>query len=200
MTGSTKAPRDWVIPRHRTTMLAPRTHDHALVIPVINEGVRIRDQLQRIQVLRPDVDVVIADGGSTDGSLEPGFLSDVGVRCVLVKEGPGKLGAQLRMGYAWCLIEGYSGVVTMDGNGKDDVEALDRFVALLREGYDLVQGSRYRPGGKAVNTPWDRHLAVRLIHAPLVSPGGADIVHRHDERFQSVLGSSVAGPPRGAFP
>ncbi len=153
-------------------MLGPRRHDHALVIPVLNEGERIQAQLLRIQAAGPAVDVVIADGGSTDGALAPSFLADVGVRALLVKTGPGRLGAQLRMAYAWCLDEGYAGIVTVDGNGKDGVAAIGSIVARLVEGYGYVQGSRYRPGGGAVNTPWDRVVAGRLLHAPLLSLSG----------------------------
>ena len=150
-------------------MLAPRRHDHALVIPVINEGDRIRAQLARLAAAAPPVDVVIADGGSTDGSLDLDTLHRLGVRTLLVKTGPGRLSAQLRMAYAWCLDEHYEGIVTMDGNGKDGVEAVAAFVAALRDGTDYVQGSRYVPGGVAENTPLDRHLAGRLLHAPLLS-------------------------------
>jgi dolichol-phosphate mannosyltransferase len=157
------------IPAHTTTEFAWRRHDHALVIPVINEGERIRGQLQRIAALAYPIDVVIADGGSTDGSLDPSFLRNVNVRALLIKTGPGKLSAQLRMGYAWCLDEGYAGIITMDGNGKDGVEAIPTFIAKLNDGYDYVQGSRYRKGGIAENTPLDRHLAGRLIHAPVLS-------------------------------
>jgi glycosyltransferase involved in cell wall biosynthesis len=157
------------IPTHITTVFAPRRYDHALVIPVVNEGERIRRQLQRVTALACPVDVIIADGGSTDGSLDPSSLRAAGVRGLLVKTGPGRLSGQLRMGYAWCLDEGYAGIITMDGNGKDGVEAIPAFVAKLKDGYDLVQGSRYREGGIAENTPLDRYLAGRLIHAPLIS-------------------------------
>lgn len=150
-------------------VFAPRKHDFALVIPVINEGERIRDQLLRIRDTAPAVDVVVADGGSTDGSLDEIFVVSANVRALLVKRGPGKVGAQLRMAYAWALDEGYAGIVTIDGNGKDGVEAIDRFVAKLREGYDYVQGSRYMPGGKAINTPLERTIGGRLIHAPTLS-------------------------------
>jgi glycosyltransferase involved in cell wall biosynthesis len=153
-------------------VLGPKRHDYALVIPVINEGERIREQLRRIRKAAPQVDLIIADGGSTDGSLDPELLAETGVRALLVKKGPGKVGAQLRIAYAWALDQGYSGIVTMDGNGKDGVEAIDSFVAKLREGYDYVQGSRYVPGGRAVNTPLDRKLAGRLVHAPLLSLAG----------------------------
>lgn len=160
-------PRD--VPSFNETVFSPRVNDYALVIPVINEGARIQTQLQRIKVIRPEVDVVIADGGSTDGSLGAPFLRSSNVRALLTKTGTGKLSAQLRMAYAWCLDEGYLGVVTMDGNGKDNADAIAIFVQRLQEGYDLVQGSRYRPGGRAVNTPLDRHFAGRFIHAPLIS-------------------------------
>ena len=159
------------VPAHETRIFSAKRHAHALVIPVINEGERIGRQLARLAVAAPPVDVIIADGGSSDGSLSEDRLRETGVRALLTKTGPGKLSAQLRMAYAWCLDEGYEGVVTMDGNDKDGVEAVASFVAALSDGADYVQGSRYLNGGAAVNTPLERTLANRLIHAPLLSLG-----------------------------
>jgi hypothetical protein len=163
---------DWAVPAHEAAVYAERQHLYALVIPVINEGDRIRGQLLRIQAARLPVDVVIADGGSTDGSLDADFVAQAGVRAVLTKTGPGKLSAQLRMAYAWCLRQGYAGIVTIDGNGKDGVEAVAAMVARLEDGCDYVQGSRYLPGGAAENTPLERTIANRLIHAPVLSLAG----------------------------
>lgn len=162
----------WEVPVHEVALYAPRRHAHALVIPVINEGERIRGQVRRIAAAGLPVDVVIADGGSSDGSLDPDFMRDIGVRAVLTKTGPGKLSAQLRMAYAWCLREGYAGIVTIDGNGKDGVAAVADMVAKLEQGCDYVQGSRYLPGGAAENTPFERTIANRLIHAPMLSVAG----------------------------
>lgn len=163
---------NWQVPDHQRDVLAPKRYDFGLVIPVINEGERIRGQLQRIAAANLPVDIIIADGGSTDGSLDREILSACNVRALLIKTGPGRLSAQLRMAYAWCLREGYVGVVTIDGNGKDNVEAVSDFVAKLRDGFDYVQGSRYRRGGKAENTPLERTLGNRLIHAPMLSLAG----------------------------
>ena len=163
---------DWQIPAFDTAIYSDKKHAHALVIPVINEGARIRDQLERIVAAGAPTDIVVADGGSTDGSLDPGFVRALPVRAVLTKTGPGKLSAQLRMAYAWCLRQGYSGIVTIDGNGKDGVEAIATFVERLEAGHDYVQGSRYARGGKAENTPLERTVANRLIHAPLLSIAG----------------------------
>jgi glycosyltransferase involved in cell wall biosynthesis len=160
---------DRELPEHEQVVLGPRLHDYALVIPVINEGERIRSQLRRISSLSPGVDVVIADGGSTDGSLDREFLTEANVRALLTKRGSGRLSAQLRMAYAWVLDQGYRGVITIDGNGKDGVDAINDFITRLDQGYDYVQGSRYLRGGKALNTPFDRKIAGRFVHAPILS-------------------------------
>lgn len=160
------------IPAYESHIFSERQYRHALVIPVINEGERFQSQLQRIEKANLPVDIVIADGGSTDGSLVEEFLVSQKVRALLKKTGPGRLSAQLRMAYAWCLDQGYDGIVTIDGNGKDNVEAIEEFVQKLKEGYDYVQGSRYRPGGKAENTPLERTIGNRFIHAPMMSLGG----------------------------
>jgi dolichol-phosphate mannosyltransferase len=113
-------------------------------------------------------DVILSDGGSHDGSTEQSRLARLGVRTLLVTNERG-LGSALRHGIRYALNEGYSGVVTIDGNGKDGVEAIGRFCALLEEGYDFVQGSRFLSGGKCENTPLDRYLGIRWFIAPLIS-------------------------------
>ena len=64
---------------------------------------------------------------------------------------------------------GYKGVITVDGNNKDSIEDVPEFIQKLEEGYDLIQGSRFIKGGRAVHTPWIRLIAVRMIHAPVIS-------------------------------
>lgn len=162
----------WEVPTYEKATFKLPSQRHALVIPVINEGERIRAQIKRIAAADLPVDVIIADGGSYDGSLEPAFLREHGVTALLTKKGPGKLSAQLRIAYSWCIGQGYDGIVTIDGNGKDGVHAVTDMVRRLDEGYDYVQGSRYLPGGRAENTPLQRTLANRLIHAPLLSMSG----------------------------
>lgn len=159
----------WELPEFEVTYALPKRRSVALCVFVLNEGERIRRQVRDMHALRLPVDIVIADGGSTDGALEPAFLQAHGVRALLVKRGAGALSAQMRMGLAWCMRETYSGIVTIDGNGKDDPVAVPDFVAALESGADHVQGSRYVPGGRGINTPLLRHLGVLLLHAPLVS-------------------------------
>ncbi len=137
-------------------------------IPLLNEGERIRTQLadMKEQGLDQIADIIIFDGGSNDGSTDKDYLRSMGIKALLVKTGPGKQGAQFRMGFDFMLNMGYEGIVTIDGNNKDGVEAIPAFIQCLEEGYDFVQGSRFLAGGKHVNTPFSRWFAVRFIHAP----------------------------------
>lgn len=161
--------QEWQVPKHDVHEFAPRRTSYCVCIPVINEGEKIRKQLARMAHLSSLADIIIADGGSSDGSTDPDYLRSHGVRTLLVKRDSGKLSAQMRMGFAYAVREGYDGVITIDGNNKDSVESIPQFLGELEAGYDFVQGSRYVPGGQGINTPLLRHLAIRLIHAPVIS-------------------------------
>ena len=159
------------VPAYTKQEFASRSSKYCLLIPIINEGNRILTQLAKGQKagIHHLCDVILCDGGSTDGSMEPNRLAQLGVNTLLTKQSAGKQGAQLRMGIAYALERGYKGVLTIDGNNKDSIESVPLFLQKLEQGYDLVQGSRFVPGGRAINTPVSRYWAVRLIHAPVIS-------------------------------
>ncbi len=161
----------WQVPACHNAYWLGRSQECCLVIPVINEGERIVRLLHRIADLQIDrlIDVIIIDGGSHDGSLRQELLQQTGVRCLLVMDEQRGLGAQLRSAYAFALDHGYHGIVTIDGNDKDDPRAIPHFLKALGEGLDFVQASRFLTGGSSENTPLARYLAIRLVHAPLVS-------------------------------
>lgn len=159
------------VPAFTEMRFRDKRHDHAVVIPVINEGERIRALLSRMDDIGiADIaDVIVVDGGSTDGSLAEQLLRDHRVAALLVKTGAGRLSAQLRCAYAFCLDGGYQGIVTIDGNNKDDPAPIASFIDAMKRGVDFVQASRFIAGGVAVNTPAARHAAIRMLHAPLLS-------------------------------
>lgn len=156
-------------PTYRIDWQRPRSQRWAICVFVINEGEKVRKQLRAMKSYRDSVDIIIADGGSTDGSLDEKIMDEVGATALLVKTGPGKLSAQMRMAMDYCMTEGYDGIIVIDGNGKDGLDAIPSFVSALEEGWDHVQGSRFIPGGHHENTPLSRFLAVNLLHAPMVS-------------------------------
>lgn len=164
-------PSNWVVPAFDRPLWLGRQSAWCVVIPVINEGGRIKNLIARMAALKiaTVADIIIVDGGSTDGSLELEALQQQGVRGLLVKTGAGKLSAQLRCAYAFALDQGYEGIVSIDGNDKDDPEAIPRFIDALKQGVDFVQASRFISGGIAENTPKSRDFAIRFIHAPMLS-------------------------------
>ncbi len=161
----------WQVPAFETKLWLGRQHPWCVVIPVINEGERIKSLLSRMAELNiaSYADIIIVDGGSSDGSLAIESLKTNGVRGLLLKTAPGKLSAQLRCAYAFVLDQGYEGIVTIDGNDKDDPVAIPQFIDALKQGVDFVQASRFIAGGVAENTPKSRDFAIRFIHAPMLS-------------------------------
>lgn len=159
------------VPKFACTEYEEKSKEYVLLIPIINEGDRITKELERAfdYGVAGYADIVICDGGSTDGCTEESNLRRLKVNTLLVKQDTGKQGAQLRMGIWWALHRGYKGVITIDGNNKDSIEDVPHFIEKLEEGYDLVQGSRFIKGGRAVNTPFIRTVSAKFIHAPVIS-------------------------------
>lgn len=159
------------VPKYEQFEFIKKRTRYALLIPIINEGSRIIEELEiaKSHGIDEQIDIILCDGGSTDGSTEHSKLKSLGVNTILVKTGPGKQGAQLRMGISWALERGYEGLVTIDGNNKDSIADVPHFIKKLDDGYDFVQGSRFIKGGHAINTPKSRLIAVKLIHAPIIS-------------------------------
>ncbi len=159
------------VPAYESFEFSDKQKDYCVLIPIINEGKRIIHELERAQnaQISDYADIIICDGGSSDGCTEHSRLQQLKVNTLLVKQDVGKQGAQLRMGLSWALERGYKGFITIDGNDKDSIEDVPAFIVKLEEGYDLIQGSRFVKGGHAENTPLSRWIAVRFIHAPIIS-------------------------------
>ena len=93
------------VPQFSCDEYEEKKRDYVLLIPIINEGNRIIKELRRAKEYNVSeyVDIVICDGGSTDGCTEESRLRQLGVNSLLVKMDEGKQGAQLRMGIWWAL-------------------------------------------------------------------------------------------------
>ncbi len=159
------------VPKFECIEYFPKYKNYVVLIPIINEGERIHNELQRAKLnnISSYADIVICDGGSNDGSTNEEILRSLQVNTLLIKQDTGKQSAQLRMGIWWALQRGYRGLITIDGNNKDSIENIPDFIGKLEEGYDFIQGSRFVKGGKAINTPFIRLISVKIIHAPIIS-------------------------------
>lgn len=127
--------------------------------------------VRRLRRSVPDVDVLVVDDHSPDGT---GRIADElaeeypGVH-VLHRSGKGGLGAAYLAGFAWALGRGYDVIGEMDADGSHQPEQLPRLFDALADA-DVVIGSRWVPGGRVVNWPLARealsrggNLYVRLL-------------------------------------
>jgi dolichol-phosphate mannosyltransferase len=136
-----------------------------ICLPTYDERENLEPILSAIHAVQPQVDVLVIDDNSPDGT---GELADsLAARDARVKvlHRPGKqgLGRAYLAGFAWALERGYGLVLEMDADFSHEPAHLPALVAAARRA-DLVLGSRYVPGGRTVS--WG---AVRK----LVSRGGS---------------------------
>ena len=112
----------------------------SLIIPTLNEAKNLDHVLPAI----PDLvdEVVVVDGGSTDGTLD--VVRELRPDAVIVLEPrPGK-GMALEAGFA---VATGDILVIMDADGSMDPLDIVPFVAALNAGADVAKGSRFLQGG-----------------------------------------------------
>ncbi|MBI5023669.1 MAG: glycosyltransferase family 2 protein [Candidatus Omnitrophica bacterium] len=144
-----------------------------LVCPVaFNENVKLRSAIERFlkSPARDRADYLIVDDASTDGTTE--MIHSFAARGVqtIRHENRGGVGAAIRTAIKYAISHGYEVLVIMAGNDKDNPDEIPRLIdPIIREGYDLVQGSRYlSPEGAGGDMPFYRKVATRL-HPMLMS-------------------------------
>lgn len=130
------------------------------MIPTYNEADNIERVLRRVHDEVPDAGILVVDDGSPDGTAD--LAEKVGVEIpeinVLRRQAKAGLGSAYRAGFAWGMLNGYEACVEMDADFSHDPAALPALLAPLADGYEVVIGSRYVPGGSIPTWSWHRHL------------------------------------------
>ena len=135
-----------------------------VVVPTYDEAENIERVLENVLNAQPQVDVLVVDDGSPDGTadlVDAMAKSDTRIH-VMRRAAKQGLGAAYRAGFAWGLERGYERLVEMDADGSHRAEDLGALLeASQHETADLVLGSRWIPGGGVVNWPWYRRWISR---------------------------------------
>jgi dolichol-phosphate mannosyltransferase len=134
-----------------------------VVLPTYNEGENIETMLRRLRAAAPEVDVLVVDDSSPDGTaqLAKTVGQELGGVDVLTRATKDGLGSAYRAGFNEGLARGYDVLVEMDSDLSHDPAALASLLAAIDEGADLVVGSRYVPGGSIPHWPWHRRSLSR---------------------------------------
>ena len=123
-----------------------------VLIPALNEELRIRDVVQGALAQCPNI--IVVDDGSTDATLER--IADLPVTLIRHSTCMGK-GECLRDGFQEAAARGYAGVLTMDGDGQHSATDIPRLLAAAaRYPQRIVIGARLR---KRAQQPKYRRLA-----------------------------------------
>lgn len=160
-----------ILPEYELYKISEKKNKYIICIPVLNEGEKFIKQLKEMQRYKISTvaDIIICDGGSTDGSADLEMLKKYGISSLVIRKSSGHISDQLMLGYYYAFSNGYEGTITIDGNGKDGIDGIFTMIKALDKGYDFVQGSRYIKGGVAINTPKLRKIAIKLIHVPTIN-------------------------------
>ena len=134
-----------------------------VVLPTFDEADNIAEVLRRIRAATPEVDVLVVDDGSPDGTADLAEAAGREVGRVEVLRRPAKsgLGTAYRAGFRRAMATGYDVVVEMDADLSHDPSALPQLLRALDGGADLAVGSRYVPGGSIPDWKLHRRLLSR---------------------------------------
>jgi dolichol-phosphate mannosyltransferase len=133
----------------------------SVIVPTYNEKENIEQLIEQLLDLPVDVQVIVVDDNSPDGTGEiadrmaaehPGQID------VLHREGKLGLGTAYIAGCEHAIKLQSDLVITMDADFSHPPENIPSMIDKIRDGYDLVIGSRYVPGGKAVECTLPRKM------------------------------------------
>lgn len=108
----------------------------SIILPAKNEAAALKDLLPRLTAAQPGAEIIVIDDGSTDDTRD--VCAAAGVECLSSPYSMGN-GAAIKRGARAAKGEI---LVFMDGDGQHDPLDIERLLARLDEGYDMVVGAR----------------------------------------------------------
>ncbi|MCW2930454.1 MAG: putative glycosyltransferase [Actinomycetia bacterium] len=134
----------------------------AVIIPTYNERENIHPITERVLSTIPEADLFIIDDNSPDGT---GKIADELAAAderihVVHRQGKEGLATAYLTGFEAALDQGYPTIVEIDADCSHQPEELPKLLRGLASA-DVVLGSRWVPGGMALNWPKSRAILSR---------------------------------------
>ncbi|HQC62085.1 MAG TPA: polyprenol monophosphomannose synthase [Candidatus Marinimicrobia bacterium] len=131
-----------------------------VIIPTYNEKDNIRTVIERLQALPIELDILIIDDNSPDGTADIVRELQADDPHIFMINRPAKLGLGTAYitGFRWALERDYEYILEMDADLSHNPDDVPRLIQECENGYDLVIGSRYCNGVNVINWPIKRLL------------------------------------------
>ncbi len=136
-----------------------------VVLPTYNEKENIEAMLTQLLDLPLDLEVIVVDDNSPDstGVIADRLAAEAPERIqVIHRAGKLGLGTAYIAGFHKAMENHCDAVITMDADFSHPPEKIPEMVSKMQSGYDLVIGSRYVSGGKAVECTLPRRFLSRV--------------------------------------
>jgi len=139
-----------------------------VIVPTYNERENLPQIVDRLMSLPVEVDVLVVDDNSPDGTGK--VADDISAKNprvhVLHRQNKQGLGRAYCAGFLWALEHGFEFIFEMDGDLSHNPSDIPQFLEAARDA-DLVLGSRYSNGIRVINWPLNR-LMLSLMAAKYV--------------------------------
>lgn len=134
-----------------------------VILPTYDEVENITEALRRVRAAAPQIDVLVVDDNSPDGTAKVAMAAaeELGQIDVLVRDRKDGLGNAYRHGFQVGMDRGYEVLMQMDADLSHDAASLPDLLRALDDGAEAAIGSRYVPGGSIPHWPWFRRALSR---------------------------------------
>ena len=130
------------------------------IVPAYNEAASVASVIEEIRAVDPDLDIVVIDDGSRDGSAAA--AERAGARVVRLPFNLG-IGGAMQTGYQYAREHGFDLAVQIDGDGQHDPRELPKLLEPILDGRaDMAVGTRFG-SGRRYRPAFARRIGIELF-------------------------------------
>lgn len=134
-----------------------------LIIPVYNERLNILNTISNIKKIKIngiDLDYIVINDGSTDGTKE--LLEKNNINHINLSFNLG-IGGAVQTGYKYALYNNYDIAIQFDGDGQHDAKYIAKLIDGIKQGNDLVLGSRFINNLSTFKSTPTRRIGINFL-------------------------------------
>ena len=138
--------------------MAPDAKRTLAILPAFNEAESIAPIISEIQLRNPDIDILVVDDGSQDGTAS--ITRALGIKTISLPFNMG-VGGAMRLGYKYASLSRYDYAIQVDADGQHNPADIQRLIEALWNA-DICIGARFAGQGeyRVRGTRW---IAMRLL-------------------------------------